>query len=205
MNDTDIDKDVLEKELGQIKQAVGLQDEYPYWWRWWLVEGVGVGITLPLLEWGVREGFSLVLIGALIAVFVAHQLALYHIQSSYEPPTTGIPSWGTWHLAFFAALGAVLVGMNPFLDAIDTSETLVLWLVVVGGLLGLGYLSLGQLLEAHNIRKADRYAFYAGGIWILGLVAVIPYVPQVYGWAFTIFGVSYACYCIVAYVILSRT
>lgn len=204
MDDEEIDKESLHEELGQIKQAVGLQDEHPYWWRWWLVEGVGVGILLPLIEWGMRDGFSIPLIGGLIAVFVTHQLALYHIQSEYERPTTGIPSWEMWHLVVFAALGAVMVGMNPLFDAIDSNDLFVLWLVIAGGLLGLGYLSLGQLLAAHNIRKADRYAFHGAGLWILGLVAVVPYLPQVYDWVFTIFGVSYACYCIAAYGILSR-
>ncbi|WP_247002567.1 hypothetical protein [Halosolutus gelatinilyticus] len=204
MEDGDIDKRALQEELGQIKRAVGLQEEYPYWWRWWLVEGLGTGVIFPLLEWGIRDGFSAPLIVALVAVTLAHQLSLYRIQSRYERPTTGIPSWGQWHLALFAGTIAVFVGVRPFFDAVDGDEILTLWLVLVAGLLGLGYLYLGQLLRAYDIRKPDRYAFYTGGVWILVLAAAIPYVPAAHGFAFTIFGASYASYCILAYVVLSR-
>ena len=50
MTETEPDKEALQEELGQIKYALGLAEEYPYWWRWWLIEGVGVGILFPLIQ-----------------------------------------------------------------------------------------------------------------------------------------------------------
>ncbi|WP_255169081.1 hypothetical protein [Natrononativus amylolyticus] len=200
----DVDKDALQEELGQIKQAMGLREAHPYWWRFWIVEGLGVGIIFPIMQLGLRDGFSPWIVALLVGVFVAHQLVLWRVLSAYERPTTGVPSWRTWHFVLFAGFGALLVGIRPFFDAIDPAQRLTLWLVVVASVFGVAYLYLGQLLAAYDIRRADCYAFYLGGAWILVLAAVIPYLSAIRGWEFAVFGIAYALYCIAAYVVLSR-
>lgn len=198
------DKETLQTELDQIKRAVGLHEEHPYWWRWWLVEGVGVGIFFPLFNVGFLEGFSYPLIGAIVAVFAGHQYVLWRIQQSYERPTTGVPSWGIWHLIVFAGISALIVGLYPILDTIEgLGETPFLW-VCLGTVLGVAYGYMGQLLAAYGIRRADCYAFYAGGAWILLVSAALPWVATIEGWEFATFGIAYALYCVTAYVVLAR-
>ncbi len=203
MSDQDVDPEALQEELGQIKEAMGLQSEYPYWWRFWIVEGIGVGLLFPLLQLGLNDGFAWWLVATIAVVFLSHQVVLWKIQSNYERPTSGVPSWDFWHYIIFAGLIAAMIGTRPFLSGFE-GDTLTLWLVIIGSLMGMAYLYMGQLLEAHNIRRSDRYAFYGGGVWILALVATIPYVSLVENWEFAVFGVGYALYCIVAYVTISR-
>lgn len=204
MTEVGDDKDSLREELDQIKQAMGLQEAYPYWWRFWIVEGVGVGIIFPIMQLGLRDGFRPWIVALLVGAFVAHQLVLWRVLSAYERPTTGVPSWRTWHYVLFAGLGALIVGLGPFSDAIEPAQRLTLWLVLIATVMGVAYLYLGQLLGAYEIRDADRYAFYLGGAWMLVLAAAIPHLSIVRGWEFAVFGVAYALYCIIAYVVLSR-
>lgn len=202
--DEDVGEESLREELGQIKQAMGLREEYPYWWRFWVVEGVGVGLMFPILQYGLREGFDLWIVALFLGVFAGHQLVLRKILSAYERPTTGVPSWNTWHYIIFAGVGALIVGLRPFYHQVEPAQQHALSLVTVGTILGIAYLYLGQLLRAYDIRDADCYAFYAGGVWILLLSALIPHVSRFQGWEFAVFGVGYAIYCLTAYAVLSR-
>ncbi|GAB7018118.1 hypothetical protein [Halostagnicola bangensis] len=203
MSDQNIDPETLQDEIGQIKEAMGLQSEYPYWWRFWIVEGIGVGLLFPLMQLGLNDGFSWWLTATAVGVFLGHQFVLWRIQKAYDRPTSGIPSWDFWHYIIFASLIAAIIGMRPLLGGFE-GDVLTLWLVIVGSLMGMAYLYMGQLLEAYNIRRVDRYAFYVGGGWILALVAAIPHISALENAEFAVFGVGYALYCLVAYVTLSR-
>lgn len=198
------DSEALRRELGEIKRAVGLHDSHPYWWRWWLIEGLGVAVLFPLFNVGFRYDFSMPLIAALVAVFLGHQYALYRVQQAYDEPTTGVPDWGTWHLVFFAGLVAWIVGLSPVLDAVDgLAETPITW-VGAGIVIGVAFMYMGQLLGAYGIRRADRTAFYAGGCWVLAVSAALPWAPLIDGWEFAVLGLAYGGYCVVAYAVLAR-
>lgn len=202
--ETDPDKAALRAELGQIKAAMGLREEYPYWWRWWLVEGIGVGLLFPLIQFGLREEFSYPLIAVIAGVFLGHQLALWRVLKGYEKPTTGVPSWDAWNVTFIGGIVAVAVGLGPVTDQLAFEYAMTALFVAAGSIAGVAYLFMGQLLEGYNIRAADRYAFYVGGAWLLALVAVVPHVPLLRGWAFAVLGLGLAVHNIGSYVVLSR-
>lgn len=202
--ETDPDKETLQAEIGQIKAAMGLREEYPYWWRWWLVEGIGVGLLFPLIQFGLRDGFSYPLIALVVVVFLGHQLALWRVLKGYEKPTTGVPSWDAWNVTFVAGIAAVAVGLGPVTDQLAFEYAMTAIFVTAGSIAGVAYLFMGQLLEGYDIRTADRYAFYVGGAWLLVLVAVVPHVPVLREWAFGVFGIGLAVHNIGSYVVLSR-
>ena len=204
MSETEPNAEGLQEELGQIKEAMGLAEEYPYWWRFWLVEGIGLGIALPIVQLGLREGFSPLLVVFLGGVFFAHQLVAWRILHEYDRPTTGIPSWTAWNITYGAGALALAVGLLPIFEQLAFEDMIVMGFVGGGAISGIAYLYMGQLLAAYNIRTADRYAFYTGGGWLLLLAAIIPHVPLLAGWEFAVLGIGLAAHNIGSYVVLSR-
>lgn len=204
MSETEPDPEALQEELGQIKEAMGLAEEYPYWWRFWIVEGIGLGITFPIIQLGLREGFSPLLVVLLVGVFLAYQLVAWRILHEYDRPTTGIPSWTAWNITYAAGALALAVGLLPIFEQLTFEDMIVTAVVAGGAISGVAYLYMGQLLAAYNIRTADRYAFYTGGVWLLILAAILPHVPPLAGWEIAVFGVGLAAHNIGSYVVLSR-
>lgn len=204
MSQTEPNAEGLQEELGQIKEAMGLAEEHPYWWRFWLVEGIGLGIGLSIVQLGLRDGFSPLLVVFLVGVFSAHQLMAWRILHEYDRPTTGIPSWTAWNITYGAGTLALVVGLLPILEELAFEDLIVVGVVAGGAITGIAYLYMGQLLAAYNIRTADRYAFYTGGCWLLVLAAIIPHVPLLTGWEFAVLGIGLAAHNIGSYVVLSR-
>jgi hypothetical protein len=206
MSDTELDKEELQEELGQIKDAMGLHERYPYWSRWWLIEGVGVGILFPLIQLLVRGTLPLVWFLVLAGgVFITHQVALRRVIARYERPATGVPNWMNWQYIAFAGIIALGIALLPVIEALDEVFTLYYAFVAGGSILGVTYLFVGQLLEAYHIRKSDRYAFYVGGLWLLVLTAVLPNLPTIREWAFAALGIGLAIHHIGSYLYISRT
>ncbi|ELZ14953.1 hypothetical protein C477_19462 [Haloterrigena salina JCM 13891] len=200
----DVDPAALEAELDEIKGAIGLAEDHPYWWRFWLVEGVGAGLCFTLVQFWFRGGPQLPILAAFISLLGLETLVKRRIRAAYEPPTAGLPDQRLWLLAVLAAIGALLVGLLPVFDALGERNAVRLALVSAGAVVGAGYVYMGQLLGAYDIRAADRYAFYAGGAWILVLAAAIPHVPAAEGWEYAVFGLGIAVQHVAAYVVLSR-
>lgn len=195
----------MRADLDRIKTAMELHDRYPFWSRWWLIEGVGVGLLFPLIQLFSRGNISLVwlvLLGG--GVFVAHQLALRRIIGRYDQPASGVPSWMNWQYIAVAGVLTLVVGLRPVGDDISASGELSFAAIAGGTMVGVAYLFMGQLLESYRIRKADRYAFYASGVWMLLLAAVLPNVPSLQGWVFTALGVGTAVQHVGAYLYISH-
>ncbi|AGB15293.1 hypothetical protein Halru_0666 [Halovivax ruber XH-70] len=183
---------------------MGLSESHPYWWRWWLVEGLGVALGFTLFNVGFVYGFSIPVIVGLVAVFGGHQYVLSRVQRSYEEPTTGVPGWGRWHVGVYAGLLAWIVGFWPVQSSVEgVAETPLIW-VGAGIVMGVAFVYMGQLLGAYDIRSADQYAFYVGGFWLLAVSAALPWIPAVENWSFATLGLAYGLYCVVAYVVLAR-
>lgn len=196
----------LQTELDRIKSAMGIHERYPFWSRWWLIEGIGVGVLFPLIQLLVRGDLPLMwflLVGG--GVFLAHQLALWRVIDQYDRPATGLPSWVNWQYITIAGVLTLVVGLRPVGDALYASGNLSFAAIAGGAMLGVAYLFMGQLLEAYRIRKSDRYAFYASGVWMLLLAAVLPNVPALQGWVFTAFGVGTAIQHIGMYTYITYT
>ncbi|MFC4990092.1 hypothetical protein [Saliphagus infecundisoli] len=204
MNEPEPDAEGLQEELGQIKAAMGLAEEYPYWWRFWLIEGIGLGIALPIVQLGLRDGFSPLLVVFLGGVLLTHQLVAWRILNEYDRPTTGVPGWTAWNITYGVGSLALAIGLLPIFEQLVFEDIIVIGVVGVGAISGIAYLYMGQLLAAYNIRTADRYAFYTGGCWLLVLAAMIPHIPFFAGWEFAVFGIGLAVHNIGSYVVLSR-
>lgn len=204
MTESDVDKETLHEELGQIKQAMGLTEAHPYWIRSWLVEGVTVGILFPLLQFGLRDGFGPWLITLIVGIFALYLFVDWRTRTASVQPTTGVPSWTTWHVIVFVGLGALIVGLGSIFDQLNASDTAIFTLVLAGTVLGVGYMFMGQLLKAYDIRRADQFAFYIGGAWILVLSAGIPHVALFAGWEYAVLGIGIAVHGIVTSFVLAR-
>lgn len=205
MTNAEIDKESLQEELGQIKDAMGLYERYPSMARMWLVEGAGIGGFLPLLQLNERGVFGdyggLVLIGIwIIGVFVAYS----RFVPNYERPTTApVAVWEHFHATVLLGMGALVVGFLPVIDQLDVS-TLTLAYLFFAVVAGLGYVNTGIVLKAYNIRTADRYSFYVGGGWLLALAAVTLWIPFLQEWGLTVLGLSFAIHGVGSYAVLSR-
>lgn len=204
MTDHDVDRDVLQEELGQIKRAMGLSEAHPYWVRSWLVEGIAVAVLFPLFQLGLRDGFDARVTGLIVVTYAGFWFAGRRIRARAERPTTGVPSWTTWHAVVFAGMGALIVGLDPVFDLLDEARAFTLAMVVGGTVVGVGYMFMGQLLAAYEVRRSDRYAFYVGGAWILVLAACIPHVGAFDGWEFAVLGVGIGFHGVVTFLVLSR-
>ncbi|MFP8954682.1 hypothetical protein ACLI4Z_17195 [Natrialbaceae archaeon A-arb3/5] len=202
--DATADPDALQAELGEIKSAMGIAERHPYWWRFWVVEGIGVAVGFVLVQLWLRWGFDLRLGAALAGVFALDYLAKRRIKAEYEPPARGLPSQKLWLGIIFVGLGALIVGLGPVFRHLGEAESVRLALLSAAAVVGVGYLYMGQLLEAYDIRAADRYAFYLGGVWILVLAVAIPFVSAFRGWEYAVFGLGLAVHHIGAYIALAR-
>lgn len=198
------DPDTLKSELGEIKSAMGIAERHSYWWQFWIVEGIGVAVVFVLVQFWLRWGFDLRLGAALASVLVLVQLAKRRLKADYEPPATGLPSQKRWLGIIFVGLGAVVVGLAPVFDHLSEAESVRLALVSAAVVVGVGYMYMGQLLDAYDVRAADQYAFYAGGVWIVVLAVAIPFVSAARGWEYAVFGLGLAVHHIGAYVALTR-
>ncbi|QCS41222.1 hypothetical protein [Natrinema versiforme] len=199
----DVDADALRTDLEEIKGAMGLASEHPYWWRFWIVEGICTGIVFAVVQFWLREGFRPWIAVAFAGVIAGCELAKRRVRSNYRPPT-GVPDQRRWGLAVFAGTGVLLVGLRPVFESLDATNAVRLALVSAGAVVGVGYVLMGQLLAAYDIRAVDRYAFIGGGAWIMALSAAIPYVPLLEGWEYAALGAGIALHHSGTYAVLSR-
>lgn len=200
----DVDPDRLEAELAEIKGAMGLASDHPYWWRFWIVEGVCTGLLFAVVQFWLREGFRPWIAVAFAGVVGCCELAKRRLRSSYEPPAAGLPSQRRWFLAVLAGVVALIVGLRPVFEALSPTNAVRLAIVAPGAVVGVSYVLMGQLLAAYDIRAVDRYAFVGGGAWIMVLSAAIPYVPALEGWEYAAFGTGIALHHVATYLALSR-
>ncbi len=205
MANEEIGKEELQEELGQIKEAMGLHEQYPSLARWWLVEGVGIGIMLPLLQLFQRRevpellGLALVIV-AFIGGLVAHRWFVPDIERS---ATEKGPNLDVLHATLILGMISLVVGFIPILDQLDVDRFTVAF-VFFSMVAGLGLVNTGITFRAYNIRKPDRYAFYVGGCWLLALTAVTLWIPFLREWGPTVVGLSYAVHGIGSYIVLTR-
>ncbi|WP_152436375.1 hypothetical protein [Halosimplex carlsbadense] len=204
-----VDPEELQRQLSDIKGAMGLAEQYPGRARLWLVAGLIIGVAALLVQatfflyetlgaaayvaiWG---GFCVVAVAALW--FVSSRL-----PSEEAPP--GAPSWR----AVYGSLGAFLLAATGVTgDAagqIPGLDRALLYFGLVIATLGLGLLVTGAVLAAYRVRRRDRLVFYAGGAWVLLYASFIPYVEALRYLGVGLFGILFSLYAIAAYVYLTR-
>lgn len=202
-DDTELDAEDLRAELNQIKEAMGLHERYPSQFQAWLVYAGLVLlaslvsqaiVTFELPPWGHPVAWF-----GLIGVGVAY--GRYVLP---DDGTTGdaVPSIRVQGLAVAGYILAVLVAVGPLLDgAGEAVGTATQFGLILGGV-GVYYLLVGSSLRAYRVRARDRYAFYAGGAWILAYAAAMPRVDVLQEWGYAVFGILFALHGVGSYVAL---
>lgn len=204
MTQSEVDGEILQKELDQIKQVVGLQEEHPYMWRWWLIQGVGSLLILPLVDLDLNTSWDPIPMLVAVCLLGFFVFVERRIRSAYEEPTTGVPGYWAWQAPVLAGILVVFLAFAPFWDVLGEPLSVVIVAVLAAILIGTGFLYLGLLLKAFNIRTADRYAFYGAGVTSLALAILIAHVSQLHSWPFTVIGLVWGSYCLGAYLYLAR-
>jgi hypothetical protein len=205
MSNEDIDKETLQAEIGQIKEAMGIHERYPYMTKIWLTEGMIVGVIAIGMQFAFREMIPLYWLGILlVGMIVIEQIAFRRIMQNTEQPSTGSkPSMNVLILALVLGMFALVFGLDPLIDHSVVDET-VMSAVLFTALVGILYLAIGNMLTAYSIRKHDRYAIYIGGLWLFVLAAAITHVSFLQYWAYAAFGVSVIVHGIGSSLLLSR-
>ena len=198
----DVDPERLQADLDQIKDAMGLQERYPSRFRLWLVIGALVllgSLGSQVIE---LEGLSSSLHTA-VWLGVWGGVGLYELavgRTSGE--TTGTrPRVGLQFLAVVVTYPAVLLTVGPVLP--DDTGTIVNFALAVG-LIGAGYLVIGEALRSYYVRRRDRWAFYVGGAWMLLIAPLLPNVGVLETWGYSVFGVLFAIHAGASYLVLSE-
>ena len=204
MSDEDIDPADLQRQLDDIKGAMGIDERYPGQRRMWLVYGLVIGgvailtnltFVIDMPNWG----YILVWFG-MVAIVGLAQWKL--VSGAAKRPEDSGPSW--WVL--FGSLAIALLALWTALgDVIATSST-----GAVRGahyfshaliFLGLGFLLTGNLLRGVRIKRRDRLPFYVGGTWLLVLGAFTPHIELLQYWGYAIFGVVFLVHAVASYIL----
>lgn len=205
MTNEEIDKEALQAEIGQIKEAMGLHERYPYMTKLWLTEGILVGILSIVLQIIVYRDISFFWYGIVaVGIVIVEQVVFRRIVRNAERTATGPkPSLTVLIVAITLGVFALFFGLDPVI-AHQTVNEAVVSAVVVTALFGVLYLSVGNMLIAYSIRKTDRYAIHIGGLWLFVLAAAITHVPLLQRWAYAAIGVSVIVHGIGSYLVLQR-
>lgn len=209
----EIDTDKLRKEVGQIKNAMGINDKKTKWkpQQW--------------LNWG-----FLIAIASLISQIIV----IYRIPG----PLISI----TWFGVLFGGryMNSFLLKQDENKSSIITLEnkpnTYVIWITIfIGGwlilmnllsiinwtasgyyesysaitscffgLAGIAYILTGNSMKAFYIRAKDRYAFYTGGSLMILLSLIIPNIEFLHKWTYSVFSVFFIFFAIGSYLYLKE-
>ncbi|WP_123537235.1 NAD(P)(+) transhydrogenase (Re/Si-specific) subunit beta [Halosimplex salinum] len=205
----DVDPEELQRQLSEIKGAMGLAEQYPGRARLWLFAGLLIGVAALLVQvtffyyeaLGDTE-YTAVWLGFVAVAGVATWWMSSRVPRAAVPETA--PSWR----AVFGSLAAFLVAAAGVVGEAATQvgglDRALVYFGLVIATVGLGLLVTGAVLSSYRVRRRDRLVFYAGGVWVLVYASVLPY-PQILRWVGVgLFGVLFIVYAIVAYVYLTR-
>lgn len=198
----DVDAEDLQRQLDEIKGAMGLAERYPGQRRMWLVYGVVVGGVAILTN--VAFAFPLPNLAYVLAWFgmvAVVAVAQWRLVSGTagDRPTTG-PNW----LAVVGALALALLALWTALgDLVGTNTAGVVqgahYFSHVLVFFGLGFLLTGTLLRTEQVRRRDRLPFYVGGVWMLVLGAFVPHVEALQYWGYGAFGALFLVHSLASY------
>ncbi|PSP92169.1 hypothetical protein BRC87_00705 [Halobacteriales archaeon QS_4_66_20] len=203
--DSEIDPEMLRREVDQIKDAMGLQERYPSQFRLWLV----FGVLVALASAGSQVIYLRDLSGSLHTVVWFGLLGVGWVYQWSSGETDGgwsatgtKPRIGVLWASVFALYFVFVFTLGPAIDEVGGPESDMLLFSLVVGLVGVAYLVVGEALRAYYIRRRDRFAFYVGGAWMLVLAALLPSIEFFHTWGYATFGVVYAAHAVVSYLLL---
>jgi hypothetical protein len=209
MSNEDIDPRELQRQLDEIKGAMGLAEQYPGRARLWLLAGLLVGAIAVAVQvtFFFHETLSAATYVVIWGVFVVVAVLTLWVMAAKLPKTDApeiAPSWR----ALFGSLGAFLLAVSSVpgkvAEQVGGLDRALLYFGIVIAVLGLALLLTGVVLTAFRVRRRDRLVFYAGGAWTLVFASMLPYVEFLRYLGVGLFGVLFALYAVVAYGYLTR-
>ena len=202
----EVDPETLQRDLTHIKEAMGLQEQYPTAFRLWLLYGAlavfaSLGsqavVTFELDPWGHAVSWGgFYTLGLL---YEWYRIGDYEVPNNEMKPSIRIQIGG-----IVAFLVSVFVAVDPFLADRSPVEGQAMIFGLIIAAIGATYVVQAASLRAYNVRTRDRHAFYVGGIWMLIYGAVMPNVEVLQEWGYVIFGILFAGHGIASYVFLSE-
>jgi hypothetical protein len=207
--DEDIDAAQLERQLSEIKGAMGLAEQYPGRARLWLYGGLLIALAALFAQatFFFHERLSGTAYTAIWVAFVAVVIAaswwLATRLPTTDPPATA-PSWRAVFGGLAAFLAAATGVAAPAATQVGGLGRAILFFGLGIAAIGLGLVVTGAVLSVYRVRRRDRLVFYAGGAWVLVYAAWLPHV-QILRWVGVgLFGVLFGLYAVGAYVYLTR-
>lgn len=206
-SDPDIDRADLKAELDQIKDAMGLGERYPAEFRLWLVFGVLVFAASLASQYVLLRGLPSYLHGLVWFGFMGAGGAYqwYTVDRDDWSRAGGEPSAYLQAGAVFSLYVVYVLVLGPALDPLPEQQASLVLFSLIVALVGVAYLVMGNTLNAYNIRKLDRYAFYVGGGWMLVLAAAMPNVGFLRTWGYAVYGALFLLHSVGSYIVLDRT
>jgi hypothetical protein len=201
----EVDPERLRTELDQIREAMGLRERYPSQFQYWLLFGLLVAVASAGSQLIVLRELPTYLHGVVWWALLGTAGVYQWWSTGGESSTTGgmpKPRIGVLWLAMFGLYVVFLFAVGPALDELTrpTSEILVFSPIV--GLTGAAYLVVGEALRAYRVRRRDRLAFYAGGVWMLVLAVLLVQVEFLHTWGYAAFGIVYGGHALGSYLAL---
>jgi hypothetical protein len=204
--ETEIDAEALRSEVEQIKGAMGLEERYPSQFQLWLVFGLAVVIA--------SAGSQMIALRDLTpflhAVAWWVPLTAAGLYQGWRTSKTGQgvgttetkPRLTVLWLSLFGLYFAFFVILVPVTADLESNTVEILLFSLIIGLIGVGYLVVGETLRAYYIRRRDRVAFYLGGVWMLVLAVLMPNVGLLQTWGYMTFGLLYGLHALASYLVL---
>lgn len=203
---SDIDPADLQRDLDQIKEAMGIAERSKSAIELWLWFGVLVAAASALSQFVVLNRLpawwhSVIWLGFLVGG--GGVLMWWRYGSSWSPGRTE-PNVGFQILVVYLGSVVVQLVISPVVPEVGylLETAYVLGIILV--MLGLGYVVAGETLKAYRIRARDRRGFHAGGVLMIVLGVAIPNVDVLHTWGYAVFGASYLIYALTVYAVLTR-
>lgn len=206
MSDNPADSETLRRELDRIEEAMDVAERYETAPRQWLLFGAFVAVGATLCQYVVLErlpkywqvvAWVSFLAGA--GSFAGYSTSLLERSPAEKP---NIPLLLLTPIFAGVPLAAVVW---PSLAALDYEGVTTLALSMAVTLLGVGYLLAANGLRAYRIRARDRRAFAVGGLVLLCLGVAIATVDVLHTWGYAAFAVTFFCYSLTSYGVLTAT
>jgi len=204
-----VDRAALQRELHDIKGAMGIEERHPGIVRVWLLFGALVLVASLASQYVLFERlpgywfgaiwFGLMGLGGVGSWWLGRRGG----DAPAAPSETTPDPWLQFGVAYVAAVAVQAIAV-PFLGEMDYVASTMFPFAVWVAMAGVGYLLLGNALKAYRVRRSDRLAFYLGGAWMVPLAVAIPRVELLRAWGYAVFGVTFFLHALGAYLVLSR-
>lgn len=203
---SDVDPAELQAQLDQIKTAMAIDERYPGQRRMWLVYGVTIGLaaiaTNASFVFDVPDPVYAVLWLGMAALVVGAQWRL--VSRSRPDQIPGGVDWRVIGVGFVAAILALWTAIGELLGQNTTGALRgAHFFSHVILFMGLGFLVAGAVLRAEQVRLRDRLPFYLGGLWMLVLASIFPYVEFLQYWGYGVFGAGFLIHAVGTYLLTS--